>query len=142
MSELVQPKDLPVKIENMVITCMDHRFHAWIRKFLQEEHGIDIDRTDKLSAAGASKAVNEGDLLPQIKKAHTLHDIEKIWIFDHIDCGGFGGLQAHGNNEQKEASAHFESLDRAQEAIHAILPQIVVVKNIIGLDGLPIAQPS
>lgn len=73
--------------------------------------------------------------MPSIEIGHKKHGVKNIWMFDHIDCGGFGGQETYGNDEHKEAEAHFESQDRAQEAIHEIMPELVVVSYVIGLDG-------
>lgn len=126
---------MPHNVDNLVITCMDFRFQRFIRECLQEEYGVDIERSDRLALAGSSKAVVDGILLPQIQDSHRLHDIKNVYVIDHLDCGGFGGQAAFDNDEQKETAAHIDSLDRAADAIHKILPQIIVVTNIIGLDG-------
>lgn len=134
MNEL-KPKDTQHNVDDLVVTCMDHRFQRVIRERLQEEYQVDIERSDRLAYAGASKAVADGTLIPQIELSHKLHDIKNVYVVDHTDCGGFGGLAAHENNEQNEIDSHMGSMARAQEAIHKVLPQLVVTCFVVTLEG-------
>lgn len=134
MNEL-KPKDMQHNVNDLVVTCMDHRFQKAIRERLQEDYQVDIESSDRLAYAGSSKAVADGTLIPQIELSHKLHDIKNVYVVDHTDCGGFGGLAAHENSEQKEIDSHMESLARAKEAIHQILPQLVVTCFIVTLEG-------
>lgn len=135
-----KPRDIPKRMEDLVITCMDFRYLEIINQILKDRHDIDMLKVDYLSIAGASKGVVGGELMPSIEIGHKKHGVKNIWMFDHIDCGGFGGQAAYDNDERKEAEAHFESQDRAQDAIHKIMPELVVVSYVIGLDGEPIER--
>jgi carbonic anhydrase len=86
--------------------------------------------------------VADGTLIPQIQKSHSLHDISNVWVIDHADCGGFGGLAEYEDDETKEAQAHFESLTRAKQAIHKVLPRLVVTTFLIDLDGEKTLLPA
>lgn len=130
-----QPKDMPHNADNMVITCMDPRFQRVIRERLQETYGVDIESSARLAYAGASKAVADGTLIPQIGLSYGLHDLKNVYVVDHADCGGFGGLKAHDNDEQKELAAHMDSMARAQTAIHEVLPQLVVTCFVVNMEG-------
>src|SRR3954466_10515763 len=116
-----KPRDISPQTDNLVITCMDNRFHKTTREILLEDYEVNIDESDRLTLAGSSKAVDDGVLIPQIQKSHQLYDISNVWVIDHADCGGFGGLAKYGGDETKEQEAHFESMTRAKEAIHKIL---------------------
>lgn len=131
----LKPRDIAPKTDNLVITCMDLRFHKITRQVLLEDYKVDVEESDRLILAGSSKAVADGTLIPQIEKSHELHGISNVWVVDHADCGGFGGIAAFENDESKEAQAHFESMARAQEAIHKVLPELVVTTFLINLDG-------
>jgi carbonic anhydrase len=136
----LKPADKPNEVNDIVITCMDHRYQEPIGKLLKEKHNVDINHVDRLAIGGSSKGVADGTLMPSIQIAFDKHHARNVWLFDHTDCGGFGGLNAFENDEQKEAQAHFESLDRAQEALHKLLPELLVVTYVIGLDGNPIER--
>jgi hypothetical protein len=130
-----KPRDMVHQNDNLVIQCMDHRFHPFVRDHLAEEHNIDLDRTDQLTDAGASKQVVEGEFADRSILAKRLHDVKNVFIYDHLDCGAFGGLEAFDNDEQKEMEAHVQSQARAREAISKVLPQMLVRTFVINMDG-------
>lgn len=134
MNEL-KPKDKSKSVDDLVITCMDRRFQKTIREQLQEKYQVDIEDADRLAWAGASKAVADGTLIPQVELSHKLHGIKNVYVVDHTDCGGFGGFASHENSEQKEIASHMDSMARAQEAIHKVLPQLVVTCFVVTLEG-------
>jgi len=136
--EKIKPGDMSTDVENVVITCMDKRYQRAIRDLLMEKHEIDINDVDRLAIGGSSKAVADGTLTPSLNIAFAKHNAKNVYIFDHIDCGGFGGQEAFDNDVDKETQAHFESLDAAQEAIHQIVSEVVVVTYVIGPNGRPI----
>lgn len=135
-----KPRDIPKRMDDLVITCMDFRYLEIINQILKDKHYVSMLGVDYLSIAGASKGVVEGELMPSVEIGYKKHGVKNIWMFDHIDCGGFGGQAAYDNDERKEAEAHFESQDRAQEAIHRLMPELVVVSYVIGLDGEPVER--
>lgn len=130
MSEL-KPRDIPKKVENLVITCSDHRFQRMMSEHLLQEHEVDIERSDRLALPGASKSVVDGTLIPYIQALHELHDFETVWVIDHQGCGVFPAF----DNEREENQVHSGSLGKAAEGINMVLPQVVVVKFIATLDG-------
>jgi len=134
MAEVI-PREKPTQVDDLVIDCMDNRYHKIIRQKLLDEHDIDVDEVVHLRGAGASMKVNDGSFIPDILAADRLQKVKNVWIFDHTDCGGFGKLRAFDNDERREADAHFESLERATEAIHKVLPQLLVKTFVIGLNG-------
>jgi carbonic anhydrase len=140
--EKVKPGDKPTQTDNIVLTCMDHRYQEAIREILMAKHNINIDHVDRLAIGGASAAIVDGSMMPSIHIAVEKHKAKNLYIFDHIDCGGFGGQAAFDNDVDKEAQAHFESIDRAKEAVHKVLPEIVIVSYVVGLDGEPIYRPD
>lgn len=141
MSEL-KPAQKPQTVDNIVITCMDYRYQRVIKNILMDQHQVDIDEVDRLAIGGSSSAVADGTLMPSLKIARQKHSAQNVYIFDHIDCGGFGGLAAFDGSVQKEALAHFESLEKAKVAISAVMPELVVVTYVVGLDGEPVAPAT
>ncbi|MBX4188797.1 hypothetical protein KW792_01725 [Candidatus Saccharibacteria bacterium] len=131
----LKPTDKTVEVKDVVITCMDHRFQEPIVRFLKDEHEVDINHADRLAIGGSSKGVIDGTLMPSLKIAYEKHRAEKVWLFDHTDCGGFGGLEAFDRDEEKEIKAHNDSLAKATEAINKKLPELVVITFVVPLDG-------
>lgn len=140
MSEL-KPRGIQETVDDLVITCIDHRFQRAIGRLLKQDHGIDIEASDRLAYPGASKAVADGTLISAIQTSYRLHDIKSIWLVDHTDCGGFGGLEAYGGDEHQETDAHLDSIARAQQAIHKVLPQLVVTGLVVTLEGQALKSP-
>lgn len=134
------PKDKPAKCDELVIECMENRFHEANREFLAEKYGFDLDEVVRLSWAGAYKGVVDGALIPQIEKAAELKAVKNITMVGHTDCGGFGSLEAFGGNENKEAAAQFATADRAIAAISKVLPNLLVRTHLLGLDGQEITR--
>jgi carbonic anhydrase len=141
MSEL-KPRDIPAQTDNAVVTCMDNRFLKAAREILMNDYEVDIEGSARLALAGSSMAVADGTLIPQIQKSYKLQEINHVWVIDHTDCGGFGKLKAFGGDESKEIEAHFPYMERAKQAIHNVLPQLVVTTFIINLDGEKILPPA
>lgn len=126
------PRDIGHQVDDLVITCIDHRFqHLYADELAQDG----VERADWVSYQGSSKAVADGTLIPSIEISNRLHDIKNVWIYDHTDCGAFGGLEAFGSDENEEMRSHFESMERAVKAIEKVLPHLTVVTYIVDLDG-------
>jgi len=138
--ERIKPADKPKAVKDVVIKCMDFRYHEDISRILRDNHDVNFDQVDQLTIGGSSKAVVDGSLKPSLEIAYAKHKARNVYIFDHIDCGGFGTLAAFDNDEQKEAQAHFASIDQAQAVINKMMPEFVVVSYVVGLDGEPIAH--
>jgi hypothetical protein len=138
MSEY-QPVNLKRKnTNNLAIWCSDHRFQPAFQETAERRYGI--YEADRIVFPAPSKAIVEGPLMPAIEKLHSLHGFEEVDIFDHIDCGGFGGLEAFDDSEGKEAEMHFKYLKFAKEVIHRAIPRLNVKGHVLGVhDEL---QPS
>jgi hypothetical protein len=130
MSEY-RPVDLSRNsVNNLVITCADFRFQEAFN--VSASGNYEIDEADRLIYPAPSKAVADGTLMPAIEKLHALHGFEEVDIFDHIDCGGFGGLKAFEGVESREAQAHFRYLKLAKEIINQAIPELRVRGHVLG----------
>lgn len=138
--EKLTPGETPKRTDNVVITCMDFRFQKSVKRILAENNQIDIDEVDRLSIGGPSKAIAEGVFTTSLQIALEKHGAKNVYIFDHLDCGGFGGLEAFDGSPEKEVQAHFEAFDRAHEVLGKVLPEMVVVSYLVGLDGNPVQR--
>jgi carbonic anhydrase len=134
----IRPGEKQHEVDSLVITCSDHRFQESYEDKFRE---LKINHYDRIAYPGASKAVASRKLNDAIIALRQLHSFNTIHVMDHTDCGGFGGLEAYGYDENAEAEAHFKSLKKATEAIGVILPKVIVIEHVIGLHGEEI-QPG
>ncbi len=119
------------EVDNLVVTCADHRFqHA----FAAIMRNLLIDRADRLSYPGPSNSIASGELLPAIVKLESLHSFTKVHVFDHIDCGAHGGQDAFDWDVIKEAEAHYQKQRQAIHAIHEVLPHLTVVTHVVSYE--------
>lgn len=129
MNSYPKPNLKQKKVDNLVIYCSDHRFQPSF-EWLAMNYGI--EKADKIVYPGPSKAIADESLMPAIKVLESLHNFRNIHIFDHTDCGAFGGLEAFGGDEQKEAEAHWRSLEAAKAVLNQVLPRVAVIGYLAG----------
>ena len=124
------PHKIRHKVDDLIITCSDHRFQD---AFIEKQRQLGIKAAAKIAYPGSSKEVAEGTLSQPILTLYQLHGFEKAHIFDHTDCGGFGGLEAYGFDENEEAESHFRCIDKAAEVLSTLLPKIAVAGYVFDL---------
>lgn len=102
------------KAKALAISCIDFRFVTKVRDFLINQ-GLN-NNYDLIAVPGASLS------LPSITKSIltsiNLHDPDKIYIFEHEDCGAY--------KEDNSKKAHYTNLRRAREIIHSDYTKIQV----------------
>ena len=117
--------------KNLLIRCMDFRLNKEVRKWIAEsdlfEGGLDI-----ISLAGASKDLIDGskevknNFLKHIGVSVDLHQVKKIIIFNHSDCGAYAqDYQFSSPEEEKEKQ--LEDMKKAKEIILEKYPEVEVV---------------
>jgi len=113
----------------LLIRCMDFRLGPAIRDYLNERNLY--GDTDIVSVAGAAKYLVSGDdvakpfLESQIELSKTLHEISRIILMNHTDCGGYGGRAAFSSAEEERAK-HLADLHVAKGSIEQKHPSINV----------------
>jgi carbonic anhydrase len=102
-----------------VVSCFDARFELVTRKFLKKRG---IWWADPLKIAGGAKAfasrAEESErsfVLGQVRTSMRLHGTNRVILMVHSDCGAYGGLQAFGGDEEREAANHETQLRSAAE---------------------------
>ncbi len=100
------------------------------RKFLKKRG---IRWADPLKIAGGAKAfaspAEEFDrsfALGQVKTSMRLHGTKRVMLMVHSDCGAYGGLQAFGGNEEREAANHESELRHAAEFLRSNIPAVEI----------------
>jgi len=105
---------------------MDFRLGSTISKYL-EENGY-YDDCDMISVAGAAKSIaeeNESFVEAQIDLSKRLHNIQKVILMNHTDCGGYGGRSAF-DSDEAEREAHTQDLQTAKERMLAKYPDLTI----------------
>ncbi|MBI3486422.1 hypothetical protein HY025_05805 [Candidatus Daviesbacteria bacterium] len=109
--------------EGLVVTCIDFRFqdfiNQWIAKYFQPK------TFDRVALAGGVKDFE--NIFKQIEISKRLHDIHKIVLVNHEDCGAYG--------EEGTPEKHAEDLKTAADKIKEKYPDIAVETYYLHLDG-------
>lgn len=112
------------KAKALVLSCIDFRFVNFEQNFLKKNN-LEC-QFDWLSLAGASLALadfpSHADtqvFWEQLDLSYKLHNIEKVIILDHQDCGAYGSKFKinFGNNYDEEINLHRKYLNKAYHAI-------------------------
>jgi len=113
-----------------VVSCIDARFELVTQKFLKKRK---FSRTDLVKIAGGAKVFaspgQESDrsfALEQVRTSVRLHQPKRVMLMVHSDCGAYGGLQAFGGSEEREAANHEMELRAAAEFLRRNIPAIYI----------------
>lgn len=120
----------------LTLSCIDGRFIKRIDDWIAKRQPV----FDYRSEIGASKAIidSESDRKRFFKVVATsikLHGIKEIWLFDHIDCGAYGGSKSF-ESDEKEQEFHSKRLNKAVEIILGKFPNILVKKFYVDWDNI------
>ena len=128
--------------EMLLLTCMDFRLE---NEVLAHMDGRNLrDKYDRVALAGASlaavtKAYPEWGLAfwSHLDVALKLHEIKKVMVIDHRDCGAYRtilGAEAVATPEM-ELDVHRTTLQEVRRRIRTKFPQLDVELGLMGLDG-------
>lgn len=111
--------------EAVVLACIDFRFWKETMRFVEKELGIKIYDFPKLP--GAAKTINEcasnDDMAMKcIDIPCRLHQVRKVVIVNHADCGAYGGAKRFNGDIEAEQRFHEGELRRAGEKIRQHYP--------------------
>ncbi len=125
----------------LVLSCIDFRFVGWEHSFLSNQH---LDQAyDWVALAGASLALTgfphpaEAEAFwDQLGLSKQLHDISKVIILDHQDCGAYASVyQQPFSDLTSEQNLHAKYLNRAYEQIRQRYPDLDVELYFVRLTG-------
>ena len=119
-----------------LVTCMDFRFINDEVSHMQEK-GYDVN-FDSFVLAGVSIGINqtkypewEKTLYDHIEISKNLHHIQKIILFDHLDCGAYKTFCPGFKNEEEERALHVEQLKIAAEKLKKKYNDLKIVCKIM-----------
>jgi len=94
-----------------------------------EEQDI-LGDADVVSLAGASKIIADGNgeiLLEQIKIACGLHQVNRVVLLHHSDCGAYKNSYKF-NSPAEEKDKQIKDMEKAEQIIKEKFPQVEIVK--------------
>jgi hypothetical protein len=117
-----------------VVSCVDFRFRPKVAAIIADELS---DQADLAAVAGCSNAVidpsSRETVLNQIAIATKLHEVKTVDLFDHIDCGAYGGSKIFDTKED-EIEMHRSRLHEARDIIKERFPKLNVTMKILDFD--------
>lgn len=109
--------------EGVIITCIDFRFQKYINNWIGKNFAPST--YDRVALAGGVKDFQA--VLNQIEISKKLHNIHKVILINHEDCGAYGDL----GNEEK----HTLDLNQAKKNINEKYPDLTISTYYLKLDG-------
>lgn len=109
------------KAQACALFCMDFRFKNETLNYLGKE--LNLKDLDIITVAGASKNIANPKVLTdyrfiirQIGLSIDLHEIDKIILINHADCGAYGSREFFGGAE-KEKLVHVKDLLKSKKIL-------------------------
>ena len=133
---LTQDKMTAHHAKAFLVTCMDFRFvNDEISHMIDKGYDVNYDT---FVLAGVSIGINQTKnpewaktLFDHIEISKTLHHIQKVVLFDHLDCGAYKTFCPGFKNEAEERELHVKQLKIAAEKIRKKFPDLKVVCKIM-----------
>ena len=107
----------------LVVTCIDFRFQEYINQWIAEN--LPPKSYDRIAFAGCVK--NFDTIMEQVRISKRLHDIQKVYLINHEDCGAYGQEGTH--------EKHVEDLKAAAQKLKSEFPDLEVQTFYLHLDG-------
>ena len=109
--------------EAIIVTCIDFRLQEAINKWISEN--LPPKTFDRVAFAGGIKNIET--ILGQIDISVRLHQIKKVILVNHEDCGAYG--------EAGTYEKHVEDLKTAKEKVKTVYPNLEIETYYLHLDG-------
>lgn len=107
----------------ILVTCIDFRLQKYVEDFANKNLGE--KSYDRVAWAGGVFDVEA--VLNQIRLSKKLHDIQKVVLVNHEDCGAYG--------KEGTPQRHAEDLKNAKAKIKQLYPEMQVDTYYLHLDG-------
>lgn len=113
----------------VVMMCVDFRFRKQTLYFAREY--LQLIAFDLAGLPGSSRGVSKKSKMAQscFQVPCDLHEVEKVVMVHHEDCGAYGGSQRFNWDKEAEKKFHEEKLKEAEKIILKANPtkQIILV---------------
>lgn len=109
----------------IVITCIDFRIQKHINDFLKKKFPAGKYHFDRVALAGG--IFDFYSVLRQVEISSHLHQIKKVIMINHEDCGAYG--------REGSFSRHKKDLLQAEKKIKILFPKLDVEVYYLYLDG-------
>lgn len=118
---------------NLLIRCMDFRFHRTLDELLPElfsdEGGIKDYDSPGVAGGGSKSIIDEASrpvVFSAIDIAIEKHHISRIIVVNHVDCGAYGGSSQFTSPDEEE-KFHRGELKKAEEILTAKYPELEII---------------
>ena len=127
---------MPHSAQAIVLSCIDFRFRQPLAEFLAKELNL-FEFDHKTDGGGVKQLLAEGPvkdwILANLEIAFNLHDVSRIILVNHQDCGAYGG-SSNFNSVEKELAFHRNQLTQAALLLKEKYPNMQV-QAYLGLLG-------
>jgi hypothetical protein len=103
---------------------MDFRYQPLLEQWLDANVGP--GNYDRIAYPGGAK--DREVIVPLVELAHDLHDVKRVVLVNHDDCGAYG-------SEGRDRARHTDDLRRTRDAILAAVPSLQVDLYFASLNG-------
>jgi len=110
--------------EAAVVACIDFRFQKYIRSWLDKN--LKGKKYDYIGYAGATRDLEV--ILKQIEISKKLHQIKKVILIHHEECGAYG--------KEDSFARHLQDLKKARNKILSLFPDLKINLYYLHLDGI------
>lgn len=124
----------------LILLCIDFRFWQTTLEFVKNK--LKIKSFDILALAGGAKSlasptkkIYQQTVLGNIKISVDLHQIQKIILVNHQDCGAYGGSQRF-KSLKEEITFRQKELQKAKKFLSKIYPKLKVIKIFVFKIGI------
>ena len=107
----------------IVVHCIDFRIQKYLDQWLAER--FEHNKYDRVSLAGS--VFDFYSILKQVEISDRLHDIKKVILINHEDCGAYGAEGTY--------ARHKTDLEEAERKLEALFPHLDVEIYYLHLDG-------
>jgi len=107
----------------IVVHCIDFRFQKYLNDWLAKRFGH--NQYDRVSLAGS--VYDFYSVLKQVEISDRLHDINKVILINHEDCGAYGA--------EENFARHKTDLEEAERKLEALFHHLDVGIYYLHLDG-------
>ena len=123
----------PHSCKAIVFTCIDWRLHPQVDQFFTQTYGTYDPCTTAGSVQGFhTKGEVSAFFIKQIEISRSLHDISRVALTMHEDCGAYGG-STNFASQQEETAHHTHVLAMTRDMIREKFPLLALDTYIITL---------